>query len=174
MLSTEKSVYNSINKTGISKFNIFLMISFNQLIQGFLGNIASSLWFIPYGANFLHKIRGVKFEKFVSVYIGRNVLIDNRYPQKIYIKKDTVIAPMSIILAHSFVPKENTIIGKNEIIKKVFIGKGVFIGANSIILPGSKLGDYCYVAAGSVVSGTFPKQALIAGNPAKIKRLGGK
>ena len=146
------------------------MISFNQLINGCIGNIASSLWFIPYGANILHKFRGVKFEKFASVYIGRNVLIDNRYPQKIFIRKDTIIAPMSIILAHSFVPKGNKVIGENEIVKKVFIGKGVFIGSNSIILPGSKLGDYCYVAAGSVVSGTFPKKSLIAGNPAKIKR----
>ena len=148
------------------------MISLNQLMKGFIGNIAFSLWFIPYGANILHKLRGVKFEKLYSVYIGRNVLIDNRYPQKIFIKKDTIIAPMSIILAHSFVPKGNRVVGENEIIRRVIIGKGVFIGSNSIILPGSKLGDYCYVAAGSVVSGRFPPKSLIAGNPAKIKRVG--
>ena len=146
------------------------MISFKQLIKGILGNIASSLWFIPYASNLLHKFRGVKFEKFNSVFIGRNVLIDNRYPQKIFISKDTVIAPMSIILAHSFVPKGNKVIGENEIVKNVFIGKGVFIGCNSILLPGTKLDDYCYVAAGSVVSGVFPPNSLIAGNPGKIKR----
>ena len=146
------------------------MISFKQLIKGILGNIAYSLWFIPYASNLLHKFRGVKFEKINSVFIGRNVLIDNRYPQKIFISKDTVIAPMSIILAHSFVPKGNKVIGENEIVKNVFIGKGVFIGCNSILLPGTKLDDYCYVAAGSVVSGVFPPNSLIAGNPGRIKR----
>ena len=80
------------------------MISFKQLIKGLLGNIASSLWFIPFGANLLHKFRGVKFEKFNSVFIGRNVLIDNRYPQKIFISKD-LFSTMSIILAHSFCSK---------------------------------------------------------------------
>ena len=148
------------------------MISFSTLIQGFIGNIASSLWFIPYGANILHKLRGVKFEKLYSVYIGRSVLIDNRYPQKIFIRKNTIIAPRSIILAHSFIPKGNKVVGEDEIVKEVIIGKGVFIGSNSIILPGSKLGDYCYVAAGSVVSGVFPPECLIAGNPGKIKRSG--
>lgn len=147
------------------------MISLKQLIKGLIGNIAYSIWFIPLGANVLHKIRGVKFEELCSVYIGRNVLIDNRYPQKIFIRKDTIIAPMTIILAHSFVPNGNKVVGKSEIVKKVFIGKGVFIGSNSIILPGSKLGDYCYVAAGSIVSGVFPPNALIAGNPGKIKRI---
>ena len=55
------------------------MISFKQFIKGLLGNITSSLCFMPYGANLHHKFRGVKFEKFNSVFIGRNVLIDNRY-----------------------------------------------------------------------------------------------
>ena len=147
------------------------MISFKQLIRGYIGNIASSLWFIPYGANILHKLRGVKLEKFYSVYIGRNVLIDNRYPQKVSIKKNTIIAPMSVILAHSFIPQGNKVVGESEIIKEVIIGRGVFIGSNSVILPGSKLGDYCYVAAGSVVSGIFPPNSLIAGNPGTIKRI---
>ena len=77
---------------------------------------------------------------------------------------------MSIILAHSFIPNRNKVVGGNEIVKKVFIGKGLFIVCNSIVLQGTKLGDYCYVAAESVVSGIFPLDSLIVGNPGRIKR----
>lgn len=52
--------------------------------------------------------------------------------------------------------------------KPIIIGDGCFIGANSIILKGTKLGRNCVVGAGSVVSGVFPDNVIIAGNPAKI------
>lgn len=52
--------------------------------------------------------------------------------------------------------------------KPIKIGDGCFIGANSIILKGTTLGKNCVVGAGSVVSGTFPDNVILAGNPAKI------
>lgn len=56
-----------------------------------------------------------------------------------------------------------------DIIKKpVQIGDDCFIGMNSIILRGSILGNNCIVGAGSVVSGKFPDNIILAGNPAKI------
>ena len=59
---------------------------------------------------------------------------------------------------------------KMEDIKKrpITINDGCFIGANSIILKGTILGRNCVVGAGSVVSGSFPDNVIIAGNPAKI------
>ena len=59
---------------------------------------------------------------------------------------------------------------KVEDIKKqpIIIGDGCFIGANSIILKGTTLGKNCVVGAGSVVSGSFPDNVVIAGNPAKV------
>lgn len=54
--------------------------------------------------------------------------------------------------------------------RPVEIGDDCFIGAECIILKGTKIGRNCVVGAGSVVSGTFPDNVIIAGNPAKIIR----
>ena len=48
------------------------------------------------------------------------------------------------------------------------IGNNCFIGVNSIILKGTELGDNCVVGAGAVVSGKFPSNSVIVGNPAKV------
>lgn len=53
------------------------------------------------------------------------------------------------------------------------IGSYCWIGMNAVVLPGVVLGDYTIVAAGSVVTKSFPEgHCVIAGNPArKIKDL---
>lgn len=52
--------------------------------------------------------------------------------------------------------------------KPVIIGNDVFIGCNSLILKGTMIGDRSIVGAGSVVSGEFPADVMIAGNPARV------
>lgn len=53
-------------------------------------------------------------------------------------------------------------------VRPVDIGPDCFIGMNSVILPGTKLGEHCVVGANSVVSGVFPDHCVIAGAPAKV------
>ena len=50
----------------------------------------------------------------------------------------------------------------------IIIGDDVFIGANCIILKGCNIGARSIVAAGSVVTKSFPPDCIIGGNPAKI------
>jgi acetyltransferase-like isoleucine patch superfamily enzyme len=52
--------------------------------------------------------------------------------------------------------------------KGIQIGNNVWIGAKVTFLDGSKIGDNCVVAAGAVVNGEFPDNAVIGGIPARI------
>lgn len=52
----------------------------------------------------------------------------------------------------------------------VEIGAGSWLGAGAVVLPGSRLGRNTVVAAGSVVRGTFPDHAVLAGVPARVVR----
>jgi len=52
--------------------------------------------------------------------------------------------------------------------KPIKIGKDCLIGMNSVIMPGTELGNHCVVGANSTVSGVFPDYCVIAGSPARI------
>lgn len=53
--------------------------------------------------------------------------------------------------------------------KDIIIGKNSWIGMNAVILPGVILGDHTIVAAGAVVTKSFPDgNVIIGGVPAKI------
>ncbi|GEA62007.1 acyltransferase [Vibrio comitans] len=51
---------------------------------------------------------------------------------------------------------------------KTVIEKGASIGANATILPGITIGEGSMVGAGAVVTKNVPKNAVVAGNPARI------
>ncbi|MBA3704397.1 MAG: acyltransferase [Bacteroidetes bacterium] len=50
----------------------------------------------------------------------------------------------------------------------VTIGNHVWVGCNVTILKGTEIGDNSIIAAGSLVKGKYPKNTMIAGNPAKV------
>lgn len=55
------------------------------------------------------------------------------------------------------------------------IGDDVWIGANSVILPGAKIGAGTVVGAGSVVVGDLPAGCVAVGNPCRpVKSIGSK
>jgi acetyltransferase-like isoleucine patch superfamily enzyme len=110
-----------------------------------------------------------------EIHIGDNVGISGAtiYARKgVKIGDNTLIGGNAKILDNDFHPidVEARIKDDKSQIKAraIEIGKNCFIGCNSIILKGTVLGDNCIVGAGAVVSGKFPDNSVIGGNPAKI------
>lgn len=54
------------------------------------------------------------------------------------------------------------------ITKSIIIEDYVFIGTRAVVLPGVHLAKGCVVAAGAVVTKSFPEYSVLAGVPAKI------
>ncbi len=54
--------------------------------------------------------------------------------------------------------------------KPVVVGDDVWIGGHVIILSGVHIGSHAIVAAGAVVSKDVPEWAVVAGNPAVVKK----
>jgi len=52
--------------------------------------------------------------------------------------------------------------------KGIKIGKNCWIGSKVTVLDGVEIGDGCIIAAGAVVTKSFPKNSIIGGVPAKI------
>ena len=107
--------------------------------------------------------------------IGRNTIISCN--QKITIGKKCLVSYSVSILDHDHMVSDLNISPMDGIIskgKEIIIEDDCFIGASSFILKGVHLGKHCVVGANSVVTKSFPRYSVIAGNPAKlIRRLNG-
>lgn len=61
---------------------------------------------------------------------------------------------------------------EHELTSPIVLGKNVWLGANTVVLPGVKIGDNSIIGAGSVVSKDVPSNVVYAGVPASfIKAL---
>lgn len=85
---------------------------------------------------------------------------------KIRIGRHTYIAPNVGIITTNHDSSDPT---KHLPGKDVAIGQNCWIGMNSVLLPGTQLGNNVIVGAGSIVTKSFlEKGSVIAGNPARI------
>ena len=106
-----------------------------------------------------------------DVYIDKNVKIGNnckiQNSVNIYdgvtIKNNVFIGP-SVTFTNDYFPRADSKMWK---IKKTIVGFGASIGANSTIVCGLKLGIYCFIGAGSVVTKNVLKNTKVAGVPAE-------
>ena len=122
---------------------------------------------------FITKYGGKKY--FPKVNIGSDVSIGNRCSilsaASIQIDNYCLIASDVLITSenHGINLEEGSSYASTPLsAKEVVIGKGCWIGEKASILPGVVLGERCIVAAGSVVTKSFPSYTLIAGVPAKV------
>ena len=105
-----------------------------------------------------------------NVYLGKNTTLDIK--GIIEIRDNVTISFDTTIISHIAVGKSLFKEKYKTEYKKTIIGSSCYIGANSTILMGVRLGENCFIAAGGVVTESFPSNSLIGGVPAKvIKKL---
>ncbi|WP_377519782.1 acyltransferase [Priestia megaterium] len=106
-------------------------------------------------------------------FISDDVYLDEVDYSLINIEKNVTISKGVTLLVHDFSITQPLIIKGEDIqgavlLRPIYLKKGCFIGANSIILPGTCIGENVIVGAGSVVKGDIPDNVIIAGNPARV------
>jgi UDP-2-acetamido-3-amino-2,3-dideoxy-glucuronate N-acetyltransferase len=118
-----------------------------------------------------------------NVVIGPNVSVGNRVKIQNNVSvydgvtlEDGVFCGPSCVFTNVNNPRSE-IVRKDEY-RKTKVSRGASIGANATIICGHDLGEYCFIAAGAVVTKEVPAYALMAGIPAKrigwISKAGGR
>lgn len=101
-----------------------------------------------------------------QVKLGNNVKIQNNV--SVYtgvICEDDVFLGPSMVFTNVGNPRSGVI--RKDKYETTLVKKGVSIGANSTIICGNTLGEYCFIGAGAVVTKDVQPYALVVGNPAK-------
>lgn len=95
----------------------------------------------------------VKIQNNVSIYTG------------VHLEDDVFCGP-SCVFTNVINPRSH--VSRKEEYRETRVGRGATIGANSTIVCGVSLGEYCFVAAGAVVTKDVLPFTLVMGNPARI------
>lgn len=82
----------------------------------------------------------------------------------ISIGDNVTLAPRCILLAHDASTRQ--MLGYTKI-GRVVIGSDVFIGADSVVLPGCRIGDRVIIGSNSVVTKDLESNGVYAGAPAR-------
>jgi len=102
---------------------------------------------------------GMKVGKHTS--FAFQAMPDLMFPELISVGDNSIIGYNVTILCHEYLIEEYRL-------GEVEIGSNVMIGANSLILPGIRIGDGAVIGAGSVVVHDVDPFTFVAGNPAKV------
>jgi UDP-2-acetamido-3-amino-2,3-dideoxy-glucuronate N-acetyltransferase len=108
-----------------------------------------------------------------GVFIENDVVLGNRVTVKcgvqiwdgITVEDDVFIGPNATFTNDPF-PRSKIYL---ETFARTVVRSGASIGANSTILPGVEIGTGAMVGAGAVVTRSVPPNAVVVGNPARIK-----
>jgi acetyltransferase-like isoleucine patch superfamily enzyme/dTDP-4-dehydrorhamnose 3,5-epimerase-like enzyme len=108
-----------------------------------------------------------------GVFVENDVVLGNRVTVKcgvqiwdgISIEDDVFIGPNVTFTNDSF-PRSKVY---PDTFARTIVRQGASIGANATILPGIEIGVGAMVGAGAVVTRSVPPNAIVVGNPARIK-----
>jgi acetyltransferase-like isoleucine patch superfamily enzyme len=135
----------------------------SQVKMGSLNHFSEGWWLWPEDSYF----RGCRIILGDDNYFNKNIMIDacnrieignhNMFGPDVYITDSNHTVGIGI-------DPHLTPMQKGH----VKIGNCCWIGAKSVILKDVELGDYCVVAAGAVVTKSFPQGSVIGGVPARV------
>ncbi len=100
-----------------------------------------------------------------NVYIGHFCNI--RCMESISIGNDVKFAQFVSVVDHDYDFTKSLDFAEMKT-SAIEIGDGSWLGANSVVLRGVKLGARTIVAAGAVVTKSFPGRCVVAGSPARV------
>lgn len=104
-----------------------------------------------------------------EVVIGRNVKIQNNV--SLYdgvVLEDNVFCGPSCVFTNVKTPRCSFPRNTADDYYRTLVKHDASIGANATIVCGVTLGEFCFIAAGAVVTHDVPPYALMAGVPARI------
>lgn len=118
-----------------------------------------------------------------NVVVGPNVKVGNRVKIQNNVSvyegvtlEDGVFCGPSCVFTNVNNPRSD-IVRKDEF-RETLVGRGASIGANATVVCGNNLGEFCFVAAGAVITKDVPDYALMVGTPARrvgwISKAGGR
>lgn len=107
----------------------------------------------------------------MGLRVGKNfhrlhgTILDPSHCWLITIGDNVTMAPRVHILAHDASTCHHLGYAR---IGRVDIGDNVFIGADTVVLPGVKIGNNSVIGANSTITKDIPENVVAAGNPAKV------
>jgi sugar O-acyltransferase (sialic acid O-acetyltransferase NeuD family) len=91
------------------------------------------------------------------------------------------ISSVDVIISNHCLINARTIVGHDSVLEdfvsimynvsisgNVIIGEGTLIGSNAVILPNLKIGKWCKIGAGAVVTKDVPPYSTVVGVPGKV------
>lgn len=121
-----------------------------------IGLHLNSQWnFSLYLRSKVYRLLGVNLTR--NVYIAREVLIDDNFPELVTIEEGVNIGWRVMLLCHDVLSEKSKIVGP------IHIKRNAAIGAGAIVLPGLTIGEHATIGAGAMVRKDVPDYGLVIG-----------